>query len=38
MEINPTQSQFELPEESGLYLVRIQDEKGNVFSEKVIKR
>ena len=38
LEVNPTESQFELPHESGLYLLRIQDEKGKVFSEKVIKR
>lgn len=36
-EISPRTRKWELPEKSGLYLIRIQDVKGRVYTEKVIK-
>lgn len=36
-EISPKNRTLELPEKSGLYLIRIQDEEGRVFTEKIIK-
>lgn len=36
-EVNPLKRSWELPEQSGLYLIRIQDGEGNVYTEKVIK-
>ena len=36
-EIKPQKRSWELPEESGLYLIRLQDEEGKVYTEKVIK-
>jgi hypothetical protein len=35
--INPKERSWELPKQSGLYLMRLQDEQGNVYSEKVIR-
>ncbi len=36
-EVNPKERTFELPKQNGLYLIRIQDEEGKVYIEKVIK-
>jgi hypothetical protein len=36
-EVTPQKRSWELPEQSGLYLIRIQDEEGNVYTEKIIK-
>ena len=36
-EINPIERIWELPQQSGFYLIRIQDEEGNVYTEKIIK-
>src|SRR5690606_1753827 len=36
-EINPKERSWELPEQSGLYLIRIQDGEGKVYTEKVVK-
>lgn len=36
-EINPKNRSWELPQQSGLYLIRIQDEEGRIHTEKVIK-
>ena len=36
-EVNAKERSWQLPEESGLYLIRMQDVKGNVYTEKVIK-
>lgn len=36
-EVSLTRRRWELPEKSGLYLIRIQDEEGRVFTEKIIK-
>lgn len=36
-EISPRIRKWELPEKSGLYLIRIQDEEGRVYTEKIIK-
>lgn len=36
-EISPQKRRWELPEKSGLYLIRIQDEEGRIFTEKIIK-
>ena|SRR5690554_7205260 len=36
-EVNSKKRKWELPEKSGLYLIRIQDEKGRVYTEKIIK-
>ena len=38
MEVGPAESQFELPQESGLYLVRVTTQDGEVVNKKVIKR
>ena len=38
MEVGPAESQFELPQESGLYLVRLTTQDGEVVNKKVIKR
>lgn len=35
--INPKHIEFELPQTNGLYLIRLEDENGNFFMEKVIK-
>jgi|GEM_PF-1340321 len=36
-EVNAKERTWQLPEESGLYLIRMQDVKGNVYTERVIK-
>jgi hypothetical protein len=36
-EVNPNKRSCELPEQSGLYLIRLQDEEGNVYMKKIIK-
>lgn len=36
-EVSPQKSSWELPEKSGLYLIRIQDEEGRAFTKKIIK-
>jgi hypothetical protein len=38
MEVGPAESQFELPQESGLYLVRVTTANGEVVNKKVLKR
>lgn len=36
-QINPKKRSWELPDKSGMYLIRITDENGNYFTEKIIK-
>lgn len=36
--INPQKNEFELPEQTGLYLIRLQDSNGRHYSRKVIKK
>lgn len=36
-EVNSKKRTWQLPKENGLYLIRLQDEEGNVYTEKVIK-
>jgi hypothetical protein len=36
-EVNSKERSWELPEQSGLYLIRLQDEEGRVYTEKVVK-
>lgn len=31
------QKQFELPEQTGMYIIQVEDEKGNVFTKKIVK-
>ena len=37
-EVNPTESQFELPQESGLYFIRVTTQSGEVVNKKVVKQ
>lgn len=37
-EINPKERSWQLPRQSGVYLIRIHDEKGRFYSDKVMKR
>jgi hypothetical protein len=36
-EVNPKERTWQLPAQSGLYLIRLQDEEGRVYTEKVVK-
>ncbi|MEX2380295.1 MAG: T9SS type A sorting domain-containing protein [Vicingaceae bacterium] len=36
-EINPQERSWELPEQSGLYLIRLQDKKGRFYTEKMVR-
>lgn len=38
MELDPKERSWKFPVKKGLYLVRIQDEKGMVYTQKVIKK
>ncbi|MCB0803666.1 MAG: T9SS type A sorting domain-containing protein [Flavobacteriales bacterium] len=35
--LKPRQKQFELPAQTGMYIIQVEDEKGNVFTKKIVK-